>query len=772
MSAQRECKKKAGKGGRPFKIANRSSDNAIALKSLFLDIDVGKAGGYATQMEAAEALSGFILATGLPKITVVVSSGSGGLHAYWVLNETLPVAAWKPLAGALVRAAQKHGLKCDTQVTIDAARILRVPETFNCKGGGKRPVELKVIRETDAPLDCVREALEPFLGPVAVVESDTLNARHGTPQPHINDELSAGIKSGATPRDIDKVAEQCSWIKDTLANGGAGSPEPVWHQALRVAAYCETPDETAHRLSSEHAEYLREETQAKFDRIAKERLEKDLGFPSCKTICDAGAPQCATCPHFALGRSPLSLPGVSRALIMPLSTAKGDLPDIPGGVYEPEQAFEEVSARFALVNRRGELSIIHRTNSGEAETISEDDFRLYLAPVRVTIGDGDKQRFVRVADWWREHPNRPPVRRAVFKPHTPEALDEYNFWRGFGVDPQQGVNKLWRLFRHTWRVLCQGDKAKFHYLIRWLAWAVQHPDKNPETVIVLKSRGEGSGKTTLGDAMRRIFGQHGTIVSDPEQIIGRHVDHLEFMSFVMIEEALFAGDPREASRVRSRITSATAPINPKHRQAYTAPNVMHAILTTNHDWAVHAGKNARRWFVCEVSESATFDAEWFKQLYRDLDTGGVGQLLNFLLNLKLGDWHPRQIVRTRELAQQQLMSANGVEQWLWACAENGHISTWLSNGQEGGALELDKGYWTSTLYKAYCGHIKHTTAGRIESQIAFGSRLKAILKESGYDRNMRENGSAKRAPGYHIPDAQALRLGIAGEIGIRLQRVN
>ena len=77
---------------------------------------------------------------------------------------------------------------------------------------------------------------------------------------------------------------------------------------------------------------------------------------------------------------------------MPLSTAKGDLPDIPGGVYEPGRAFEEVSARFALVNRRGELSIIHRTNSGEAETISEDDFRLYLAPVRVTIGDGDKQR--------------------------------------------------------------------------------------------------------------------------------------------------------------------------------------------------------------------------------------------------------------------------------------------------------------------------------------------------------------------------------------------
>ena len=89
--------------------------------------------------KAAEALSGFILATGLPKITVVVSSGSGGLHAYWVLNETFPVAAWKPLAGALVRAAQKHGLKCDTQVTIDAARILRVPETFNCKGAASAP---------------------------------------------------------------------------------------------------------------------------------------------------------------------------------------------------------------------------------------------------------------------------------------------------------------------------------------------------------------------------------------------------------------------------------------------------------------------------------------------------------------------------------------------------------------------------------------------------------------------------------------------------------
>jgi hypothetical protein len=772
LSSQRVAIEKVGANGRPYFVAKREAANAVELKALWLDLDIGKKDekgnpiGYQTTKEAAAGLTSLLKLTGLPKPTATVRSGSGGSHVYWILANPMPVAEWQLYANALVAAGMECGLLWDSGCTSDCARILRAPDTLNHKSDPPNPVTLHSLQDYDYPNEQILDCLKKW------VVTSKVN-RPVNPSDGEEDEFSAGIEAGATPRNIERVAEQCAWLKDTLANGGKGNDNLLWFLSLRTATFCSDTDAVGHALSSGHGDYHEEETQQELERLKRDRQTRaSIGFPSCKAIHQAGATQCAGCQHLALGKSPLNLPGVLPAPVnLPVVAPNGGLPDLPGGVYEPEQALAEVSKRFAFINRNGELSIVHRTSEGKDETLSEGDFNLYLANVYVSIGTEDKPKVVHAASYWLHHANRPVIRRTVFKPHAAEAPDEYNFWRGFGVEPMPGTDKLRRLFRHTWRVICRGDKAKFQYLMRWLAWAVQNPDENPETVIVLQSRGEGSGKTTLSDAMRRIFGQHGTIISDPEQIIGRHVDHLEFKAFVMIEEALFAGDPKEASRVRSRITSATISINPKHRKAYDAPNRMHAVLTTNHDWAVQAGKNARRWFVCEVSEDATFNKDWFTALNDDLNSGGLEQLLNFLLKLKLGDWHPRKIVRTEELARQQLLSANSVEQWLWACAENGEIPTWLAQGGAGPSLELGKGYWTATLHSAYCGYIKHTAGGRIEKQIAFGSKMKAILKKiGGYNRHMRENGSSKRAPGYFIPEAPALRHALVGGLGIRIDR--
>jgi len=71
-------------------------------------------------------------------------------------------------------------------------------------------------------------------------------------------------------------------------------------------------------------------------------------------------------------------------------------------------------------------------------------------------------------------------------------------------------------------IICRRDSEKFKYLMRWLAWCVQNPDKHPETVIILKSRKQGTGKSTLGIVMTMIFGKyHAAIVDDKDRLIGR-----------------------------------------------------------------------------------------------------------------------------------------------------------------------------------------------------------------------------------------------------------
>ena len=133
--------RKPSKKPRSF-VAVRNQCNALLLKSLWIDIDVKESpNGYANIGEAWDALTAFRGAVGLPRPSALVKSG-GGLHCYWISKTPLALDRWRPLAGALKNAAMKHGLRCDAGCTIDAARILRVPQTWNCKTEPRRPVQL------------------------------------------------------------------------------------------------------------------------------------------------------------------------------------------------------------------------------------------------------------------------------------------------------------------------------------------------------------------------------------------------------------------------------------------------------------------------------------------------------------------------------------------------------------------------------------------------------------------------------------------------------
>ena len=118
-----------------FLNVERKRNNVVSFKPLFIDIDVkpNDPAAYAATAEAEAALQKFLADTGMPEPSMVVRSGSGGLHVYWVADLPMDIATWQPLADALKRACEHHGLKADPVVTADAARILRVPGTLNYK---------------------------------------------------------------------------------------------------------------------------------------------------------------------------------------------------------------------------------------------------------------------------------------------------------------------------------------------------------------------------------------------------------------------------------------------------------------------------------------------------------------------------------------------------------------------------------------------------------------------------------------------------------------
>jgi hypothetical protein len=328
MSSQRLARVEKH-NGREWNAAMRIGSNAVALKALYADLDV-KDGAYENTREALAALYSFCDGIRLPRPTVLVQSGSGGLHAYWVLDQALSVNEWKPLAHALSHALQAHKVHCDTGCTVDSVRILRVPQTLNYKHDPPREVKLGPMVEHDYPVEQLWSALEPFRTMVAT--SPAL-----PPKPHqegadeVDDELGAGVEK-LPERKINlkdrELLQGCGFLRNALVTGGRDYNNPLWMLTTLVATFTENGEHNAHAMASGHPTYEKEQTDAMYARKLKDREEKGLGWPACSTIRAAGCASCPTCPNLRLARTPLHL--AAKAKVQPsVSAAAQSAPGAP-----------------------------------------------------------------------------------------------------------------------------------------------------------------------------------------------------------------------------------------------------------------------------------------------------------------------------------------------------------------------------------------------------------------------------------------------------------
>jgi hypothetical protein len=283
MASFAKASDKLSKDGYPW--VDRDAKNAVTLMSLYADIDVGKSDTYQTTAEAEAALRQFLQASGMPEPTMMVRSGSGGFHVYWCFDKPLPVAQWKPLAEALKACAAQHKFLIDKAVTADAARILRVPTTFNYKHSQPTPVMLDTptaIRQYTA--DSLAKILAPY-----VTSTPHQHGPGAAPASPWAQNFTANATAQMPKLAIDRIAIICPAVADTLATGGAGQSEPEWANYVFLSAWTDDPVDAAHRLSRGHAQY----TPAGTNKKLAEKQQAMANNPSL------GWPQCASFGHAA-----------------------------------------------------------------------------------------------------------------------------------------------------------------------------------------------------------------------------------------------------------------------------------------------------------------------------------------------------------------------------------------------------------------------------------------------------------------------------------------
>ena len=274
---------------------NRTKANVHLLKSFWVDIDcgeskavanpeTGKPSGYLDQATGLQALKDFCEKIGLPD-PIVVNSGRG-IHAYWPLTEEVTREEWEPVAKRLRDLCITHNFYADNSVTTDAARILRVPGTYNFKDNP--PTQVEVMEEAEPT--AITE-LRSILG----VKEDMEMA----PKREMS-ELSKSLMSNYTSvftkimvrKDSCQQLLSCYRERENLA-------EPRWFNALSIAKFCSDKDKAIHKLSQGHPDYDPATTE--------EKIEHIKGPHGCVEFEKSNPGGCAGCPHKGRIKSPISL---------------------------------------------------------------------------------------------------------------------------------------------------------------------------------------------------------------------------------------------------------------------------------------------------------------------------------------------------------------------------------------------------------------------------------------------------------------------------------
>lgn len=283
-----------------FQNYSRKADESVAVKSFFIDLDIGdvyadKNKGYADRAEAFAALEKFLEDTELPP-PFKINSGRG-IHAYWIFDEEVPYSEWKPYADKFKELCLEH-MFIDPAVTADAARLMRYPDSLNYRNDPPDPTG---FYDDEITVYSWQEFKE-FLGAPVEKPLDVLSSiKKG-----LDDETKEMLGLDNYASSFFTLAEKsltgngCKQVHDMLADQ-ATAPYDLWVAGLTIASRCDDGHEAIHAMSEEHPDYDHKKTEEK---AYNDGLK---GPRTCDWFAANFSEGCKGCPHRGKITSPIQL---------------------------------------------------------------------------------------------------------------------------------------------------------------------------------------------------------------------------------------------------------------------------------------------------------------------------------------------------------------------------------------------------------------------------------------------------------------------------------
>ena len=279
----------------------------------------------------------------------------------------------------------------------------------------------------------------------------------------------------------------------------------------------------------------------------------------------------------------------------------------------------------------------------------------------------------------------------------------------------------------------------------------------------LRQAEEGTGKGVVCRAMVKIFGAHGLHVVQATHLVGQFNAHLRDVICLFADEAFFAGDAKHTSVLKGIITEPTLAIEAKYANTIMVPNYLHLLMASNEEWVVPAGSDARRFCVLDVAPHRAGDHEYFKELYVEMEGGGLEAMLYDLLNRDISGFNVASFPRTKALADQQMRTLKGFDKWWSDALSAGELPH--SASRDTNPVEVCGQITTKNLFSSYAEFCKQEGVRKL-ARNTFGKKMREFAT---YVPRVSVQVDTKRVAGFDVGSLDHARwvffdkLGVAGQ---------
>lgn len=293
-----------------------------------------------------------------------------------------------------------------------------------------------------------------------------------------------------------------------------------------------------------------------------------------------------------------------------------------GDALRPIQSLDELLRRYVLVYGQGG-TVFDR----------QEHMLLAISDMRDACIRKDLHRA------WAEHPEREIARveNVDFDPSESKPGVTCNLWGGWPTKPAKGncdrqLEMLWHM--------CSGEGKNandlYDWVIRWMAYPLQHPGAKMKTCIVVHGP-QGTGKNLLFESYMSIYGRYGRML-DQSALEDKFNDWASCKLFLLADEVVARTEVYQLkNKLKSLITGDRIRINPKNLSAHEEDNHANLVFLSNESMPVVLEEDDRRHAV--IWTPAKLGPDFYAALIDEIRNGGSAALHDYLLHLPLAGFN-------------------------------------------------------------------------------------------------------------------------------------